>query len=131
MNLDAYIGLPYREGARGPDAYDCYGIVAAVFRAAHGVSLPDFYQDASGPGSASRAISAAVRGQIDGGGVIPVEEPQDWDIAIVGSGRNLHHVGLYVHGGILHATRQMGSAWQPLSRFRLTYPCTEFVRWHP
>jgi cell wall-associated NlpC family hydrolase len=27
MNIDAFIGLPYREGARGPDAFDCYGIV--------------------------------------------------------------------------------------------------------
>lgn len=131
MNLDDYIGLPYREGARGPDAFDCYGIVAAFYRAVRGIELPDFYADAPGAGSASRAISAALRGEVDGGNAVPVTEPADYDIAIVGSNRNLHHVGVYVDGGILHATRKMGSAWQPLPRFLYTYPHTEFVRWLP
>ena len=62
MNLDHFIGLPYREGARGPDAFDCYGIVAAVLQAARGVSLPDWYQGAPGQQGASRAIAAACEG---------------------------------------------------------------------
>ena len=131
MNWNEYIGLPYREGARGPEAFDCYGIVATVFEAARGIRLPDWYQSAPGPQGASRAISAALAGEVDGGRSVPVSDPQDWDIAVVGSRLRPHHVGLYVEGGVLHASRQFGSSWHPLTRFKMLYPHTEFYRWQP
>lgn len=129
MNWNDYIGLPYREAARGPDAYDCYGLVAAVFRAARGVELPDWYQVASGPQSASRAISDALEGAVAGGRSVLADQPIDWDIAVVGSKLRPHHVGIFVEGGVLHASKALGSAWHPLSRFKLLYPHTEFYRW--
>lgn len=129
MNLDSFIGLPYREGARGPDAFDCYGLVAAVFRAVRGVELPDFYQAAPGPQGASRAISAALAGEVAGGRTIRVEEPADFDIAIVGSASRPHHVGVVFKGGVLHASRAFGSTWHPIPRFATLYPQTEYWRW--
>lgn len=131
MNLDAFIGLPYREGARGPDAYDCYGLVAAVLRAVRGDVLPDWCQAAPGPQSASRAISAALAGEVAGGRTARVDHPADLDIVIVGSQTRPHHVGVVVSGGVLHASRAFGSAWHPMPRFRMLYPHTEFWRWHP
>jgi len=131
MNIDAFIGLPYREGARGPDAFDCYGIVAAVLRAAKGLELPDWYADASGPQSASRAISAALAGEVAGGRSVLVEEPENYDVAVVGSSLRPHHVGIVFDGGVLHASRAFGSAWHPIPRFRTLYPRTEFYRWQP
>lgn len=129
MNLNDFVGLPYREGARGPDAFDCYGLIAAVLKAARGVSLPDFYQDAPGPQSASRAISAALAGEVSGGRSVKVETPQDYDIAVVGSTARPHHVGVVIDGGVLHASRAFGSAWHPFSRFQMLYPHTEFYAW--
>lgn len=35
------LGMPYVRGARGPDAYDCYGLVKELFSRA-GVDVPDF-----------------------------------------------------------------------------------------
>lgn len=35
------IGVPFRYGARGPDAFDCYGLVMEMHRRA-GLTLPDF-----------------------------------------------------------------------------------------
>lgn len=131
MNWDRYIGLPYAEGARGPEAYDCYGLVAAVFRAARGVVLPDWHQAAAGPHAASRAISAALAGEVAGGRSVPVAEPQDLDVAVVGSQLRPHHVGVVVDGGVLHASRAFGSTWHPLARFTMLYPHTEFYRWQP
>ena len=129
MNWNDYIGLPYREGARGPAEYDCYGLVAAVFRAARGIELPDWYQAAPGPQAASRAISAALAGEVAGGRSVRVDDPADWDIAIVGSQTRPHHVGLFVQGGVLHASKAFGSAWHALPRFQMIYPHTEFYRW--
>lgn len=131
MNWNAYIGLPYREGARGPDAYDCYGLVAAVFRAAHGVELPDWCAVGTGPQGASRAISAALAGEVAGGRSIRVAEPGDWDIAVVGSQLRPHHVGVVVDGGVLHAAKAFGSVWHPMTRFKMIYPHVEFYQWQP
>lgn len=35
-----YIGLPYRQGATGPDAWDCRGLVHKVLQEMFGLSLP-------------------------------------------------------------------------------------------
>lgn len=129
MNINDFIGLPYREGARGPDAYDCYGLVAAVLRAARGWELPDWYAAASGPQAASRAISAALVGEIAGGHARRVETPVDCDIAIVGSRLRPHHVGVVFNGGVLHAAKAFGSTWHPFSRFANLYPAVEYYQW--
>lgn len=36
------IGIPYRDGARGPEAYDCYGLVLHLYRELLGIDLPDY-----------------------------------------------------------------------------------------
>jgi cell wall-associated NlpC family hydrolase len=131
MNINDFIGLPYREGARGPDAFDCYGLVAAVLRAVKGHELPDWHADASGPQSASRAISSALGGEMAGGRSIQVADPENYDVAIVGSNHRPHHVGIVYDGGVLHASREFGSAWHPIPRFKTFYPRTEFYRWQP
>lgn len=131
MNINDFVGIPYREGGRGPDAYDCYGLIMAVFRAARGVELPDWYQAAPGTPAASRAISAALAGEVAGGRTVLVETPADLDIAIVGKVSCAHHVGVFLEEGVLHAARAFGSVWHPLPRFLSRYPRTEFYRWHP
>jgi cell wall-associated NlpC family hydrolase len=37
-----YIRKPYKNGARGPDAYDCYGLMAAVQRQHFGLDVSAF-----------------------------------------------------------------------------------------
>lgn len=133
-SLDDFVGLPYREGARGPDAYDCYGLVAAIFRGLRGIELPDWYASGPGPQSASRAISAALRGEVEGGRTVrvdwPREFPADFDLAIVGGQTRPHHVGVVASGGVIHSSKAFGSAWHSLPRFLTFWPKTEFYRWH-
>ena len=128
MNVNQYIGLPYKEGARGPDAFDCYGIVAAVF-AERNIALPDFYQDGPGPMSAARAIDASVKGEIMGGRAERVDAPEDYDIAVVRGFSKAHHVGVVIDGGVLHASRGLGSIWQSMSSFLRLHGDVEFYRW--
>jgi len=131
MNFDDFVGLPYREAGRGPDTYDCYGLVAAVLKVARGVSLPDWHTEAAGTQAASRAISEALRGEVAEGRSVRVDKPVDFDIAIIGSALRPHHIGVVVEDGVLHASRTFGSAWHQLGRFLTIYPHTEFYRWHP
>jgi cell wall-associated NlpC family hydrolase len=48
-DLADLIGAPFRYGGRGPDAYDCFGLVKECWRRVHGVELPDF-QSPTDPG---------------------------------------------------------------------------------
>lgn len=131
IDINDFVGLPYREGARGPREFDCYGLVMAVMAAARGVSLPDWHQAAAGQQAASRAIAAAVAGETAGGRAELVYDPEDFDVAVVGSNCRPHHVGIVWGRGILHASKTFGSAWHQFSRFRLLYPAVEFYRWRP
>ena len=129
MNVNAFVGLPYQEGARGPAAYDCFGIVAEVFKE-RGITLPDFYQDGPGPMSAARAVDASVRGEVLGGRAERLDEPEDYAIAVVRGFSKAHHVGVVIDGGVLHASRGLGSMWQPLSSFARLHGDVEFYAWH-
>jgi cell wall-associated NlpC family hydrolase len=39
--MNDLIGLPYIDGGRGPDAYDCWGLVREVYHR-HGIEIPDY-----------------------------------------------------------------------------------------
>ena len=41
------IGVEFTYGGRGPDAYDCWGLVKECYRRWHGVILPDYRSTSS------------------------------------------------------------------------------------
>lgn len=43
--VDAWVGLPYADCGRGPDRYDCWGLVQAVYRDVFDVALPGYDDD--------------------------------------------------------------------------------------
>ena len=36
------IGIPFEFGGRGPDSFDCYGLLAFLLERDHGIEVPDF-----------------------------------------------------------------------------------------
>lgn len=42
MQLRDVIGKPFEYGARGPDSYDCYGLVKHLLRELQGKDVPDY-----------------------------------------------------------------------------------------
>jgi cell wall-associated NlpC family hydrolase len=56
-----YVGKPFAEKGRGPDGYDCWGLVRAVLDAEFGVTgLPDYLDSYTRTGD-KLSVSAAVR----------------------------------------------------------------------
>lgn len=50
--VNDYLGKPWEVGARGPDSYDCWGLVVAVYREEFNIALPEFVEmDAEDPKS--------------------------------------------------------------------------------
>ena len=76
-----YLGAPYRWAAAGPNAFDCSGFTMFVYRQV-GVSLPH-----------------SSRAQIHSGQRVSRSDLEPGDLVFFGS--PIHHVGLYVGGGMM------------------------------
>ena len=76
-----YLGAPYRWAAAGPNAFDCSGFTMFVYRQV-GVSLPH-----------------SSRAQIGYGERVSRADLQPGDLVFFGS--PIHHVGIYVGGGMM------------------------------
>lgn len=118
IDVGDLVGLPYRDGGRGPDAYDCYGLVIEIFRRA-GKSMPDLRYADHDPG-----IAGAV---IDG---LPLREtgrpPREMDV-IEMVHRGELHVGVAINGReFIHATR-LGVRVSPIG----LYPVRRMYEWEP
>jgi len=102
-----YIGLPYEPGGRGPDKYDCWGLVRHVYRNEFCMDLPDL------PGivftsakSQTRVIEAGIDQEW-----VSILKPFDGCGVAMGQKEYMHHVGVYIDadgGKILHANSGSG-----------------------
>lgn len=88
VDFSDLIGVPFQYGGRGPDTYDCYGLVMECARR-HGVTLPDF-----GFATGQDLIAAMM------GATLPQweqVEPTYGTVVLLRAGRHISHVG-YVMG---------------------------------
>ena len=130
--INDYIGIPYECNARGPNAYDCFGLCVAVYKNQLGVDVPDWKVDDTAAKTAMRAITGAVAEEMESGRAEQVTEPQDFDIVVLVRHGLAHHVGIYIAGGVLH-TRQGGSGavFEPVTNFEQAgRGKLEIYRWH-
>lgn len=56
--LPDLIGVPFAYGGRGPDRFDCYGLLRHLYRA-DGIELPDYLSPSDGP-----RIAALMMGEL-------------------------------------------------------------------
>lgn len=99
----AQLGRPYRYGGRGPDAFDCSGLVHFA-HAAHGVAVPRTTAD-----------------QFDAATRVPATRLAAGDLLFFRfeSGRKVSHVGIYLgEGRFVHAPQ----AGRPVEVRRLDDP---------
>lgn len=98
------IGRPYRVGARGPDAFDCWGLIVACCP-----WLPDDWAD---EGLAVRRVIRIIEAQETDTRWQRENEPCAGGVAIFGTGARASHTGLVwpVSGGfrVVHALPGVG-----------------------
>lgn len=116
VSQGGYLGAPFVWGGRGPDGYDCWGLVAVV-RERLGQPVPDWseviYPDAKQAG----AILAAKAETPDW---LAVAEMAPGDIIALSTHRRVHHVGIASPWGVLHAARGYGAVHQEPADLRRT-----------
>lgn len=120
------IGKAWANGANGPDAYDCWGLVRAYYREVHGRELPVVDVDAT----RSMAVAHAFAGHAALGDWEATEYPQQGDAVLMGLNRAPNHVGVWIGSGVLHSVRGPGviynnaftlksAGWNVLGSYRL------------
>jgi len=116
LNINDYIGKPYKVGARGPEFYDCWGLVCAIYKNALGVELPDWHRPhkLNGPQSITHFRNRAIQAGLG----LEVEKPEDFCIALLDRGRIAHHAGIFYAGGVIHCNDKLrGSRFDRLTNF--------------
>lgn len=96
-----YLGAPYRWAAAGPNRFDCSGFTMYVYRQV-GVSLPH-----------------SSRAQINVGERVSRSQLKPGDLVFFGS--PIHHVGLYVGGGMMIHSPRTGDVVRFASISRSNY----------
>ena len=114
------IGRPYVRGARGPDAFDCWGLVVELARRA-GRDLPDWAAD----GLTRPQARALMRGEASACTVL-LAAPTDGAIAF---SERAAHCGYCLAGRVVHAMRGAGVVSWPLAMWRYAHPDGTWHAW--
>ncbi len=114
-----YIGKPWESGASGPDAYDCWGLVRAVYRDRLGIDLPIVDVDAHSVLAVRRALDRNPE-RSHWEEITALEHMAAVDL---GLGVKSHHVGIWLAdsgvNGLLHCVEGQGVVFQSLSSLKM------------
>ncbi|MNP41322.1 hypothetical protein D3C76_1350170 [compost metagenome] len=91
-DIGKYLSAPYKDGARGPLAFDCYGLVIAVRHEVFGLPL---MPSLGGVGRASLRANTTAYHDLKIG--MDECQPEPGAIAAAFKGDYLEHVGVVVH----------------------------------
>ncbi len=111
-----YIGIPWENGAQGPESFDCWAFVRHIQREHFSVEVPPINVDAS-------QLSAVVRAFTRHPELIHwqrVQTPQDGDCVLLSSNRFPAHVGVWVSGAVLHCKKGPGVVHQTPAELSLS-----------
>lgn len=98
------IGKPFKDGARGPDAFDCWGLVMVALRH-YGYELPDYHISAFASAAIGAEISSAQKTWEE------ITEPVPGCVVVMRFGRSatINHIGVYIGAGqFMHARDKTG-----------------------
>lgn len=109
-----YVGLPWRDRGRGPEGWDCWGLVRLVYDERLGIALPSY--DEAYPSSVEGAeIERLIGRRREDGPWVEVSDPEPFDVILFRQGRHDSHVGLVVDR--THMLHMMEAGQSRIERF--------------
>jgi cell wall-associated NlpC family hydrolase len=135
MNLSSFIGIPYLDHGRDRRGCDCWGLVHLVYEEMRGITLPDYralYGHADNQVETSALFGMAAAGQIAGAfwHLVPPEDWQPLDVALIRIGRLHSHVGLIAGNGLfLHCLKGRACTLEPIDSFHWGSAIKGGFRW--
>lgn len=116
MDWGIWVGLPWTDRGRGPDGYDCWGLLRAAFRQGTGIELPS-HADAYGTAADQAEVAAVMAGEAGDWCEVQPGRERPFDGASMVLMGTLHVGIITVPGRLLHVRRGRLSAIEPLARF--------------
>lgn len=99
--IESLIGKPWRLGARGPEAFDCYGLVVWIYRTQLGKRLDSLESlNVADLASVLRAVESQDRHWRE------LAKPEHLCLVGMSTHTRIHHVGVWLDfegGKVLHA----------------------------
>lgn len=116
MNLDKYIGIPFRPHGRTFDGCDCWGLVRLVYQHEKDIILPDYsnqYEKCQGDKNVPFLISRESESWEE------IENPKPLDLILILSGGRPEHIAMVASKKkMLHTTSSVDSCLEDFNSFR-------------
>lgn len=100
-DLNKLVGKPFKDGARGPDEFDCWGLTMAAMKL-FGYELPEFHISAF----ASAMIDEKIADQRQTWQELPAPQPGCVIIMRFGCQNHVNHIATYIGQGLMLHTRE-------------------------
>ena len=99
LDINDLLGKPYKAHARGPDAYDCYGLVIEVEKRL-GHTMPDLYTKLSEGDPHDIDYSAEMTG------LEKTDSPSFGDVVVYFKKGRIDHTGVYLkNDDVIHCNK--------------------------
>jgi len=125
MNIMDYLGKPWANGASGPDSFDCWGLVRAVY-STRGIELPVVDVDAH------RALEVRHAFAIRDNWAL-VDTPSEFSAVLMSKSKHPDHVGVWLPengGAVLHSIQGAGVVLSNKMALKLMgFNVLGFYRW--
>lgn len=133
MKLDStkYLGKPFIDGGRGPQGYDCWGLVLAVYRDIFGIDVPVDYDVSA---HATMAVVRAMSKEMEVGNWQLVETPVAPCVVAMATNSNhpdlVNHCAIYLGDNkIMHALKATGVVIQSTEDMRIRGRIKGYFLW--
>jgi len=109
-----YVGSDFASHGRGPDEFDCWGLVRWVLLREYGIEAPDFGEEYEHPTDAEGIPKAIETGKA---GWCRVSDAREGDVVVLNVYGKPMHCGVVVSPGfMLHTRRGVGSCVESYER---------------
>jgi cell wall-associated NlpC family hydrolase len=128
MEINELIGLPWKRGGRDPqEGFDCWGFLKWYYREKLGLVIT--YDYAHLPGQTRKIVTAFDLATSETGDWEQIKNPTDNCAVALSMNNRIHHVGVWVSGGCLHATEGVGVVYNTIKQLKRNgYAKVEFYK---
>lgn len=127
MRIEDYIGIPYKKGGRNPqEGFDCWGLLAYIYKVELGIKFKEQYNIVSGE---TLKITKAFKEATESNRWVKITLPEIYCGVALSQNKKIHHVGVWVRGGCLHAIKNLGVVYNTRTSLRIQgYNKVEFYK---
>jgi cell wall-associated NlpC family hydrolase len=117
--IEDYIGKPFVDGGRGPDEYDCWGLVKDIYLREYSTDLPDYHISAFQTGLITDTMGKELKREW-----VKQDKPEVGNLVTISMDMALpryivNHVGIYLGGGrFIHTRKATGALIERVDDFK-------------